>query len=89
MNNAAGELGMSGRGGGSSEEEATHKRRRGVKLWRLGLVSKEMREILMIQEADQKASVRKAPYKVGTTASPKHSVSRMLFHIDIGLLFWW
>jgi len=75
-----------GGAGSSSKEEATRKGKPGVKLWGLGIESKEMREILRIQEADQKASVRKVPYKVGTTASPKHSVSGMLFHIGIGLL---
>lgn len=50
--------------------------------------SKERREILLTHEADEKASVRKVPYKVGTTASQKHSVSGVLFHIGTGLPFW-
>lgn len=51
-------------------------------------VKGDERESLRTQETHQKASVSQVPYKVGTTASPKHSVSGMLLHIGIRLLFW-
>lgn len=51
--------------GAGPGEEATPQGRHGITLWRLGRVSKEMRGILPIPEADEKASVRKVPSKVG------------------------